>query len=45
MIQREPIGATEATGGLESSNLQTYKWVPIGEHVNLMSIAISERLR
>jgi hypothetical protein len=45
MIQREPIGATKATGGLESSNLHAYEWFPIGEPVSRMSIAISHWLR
>jgi hypothetical protein len=44
MIQLERIGATKATGGLESSNLQAYEWFSIGKPVNLMSIAISDRL-
>jgi hypothetical protein len=45
MIQLEPIGATKATGVLESSNLQAYEWFSIGKPINLMSIAISDRLR
>jgi hypothetical protein len=45
MIQRAPIGATKATGELESSNLQTYEWFTIRGTVNLMSISISDRLR
>jgi hypothetical protein len=45
MIQREPLGATMAPQGLESSNLQAYMWFTIGKPVNLLSIAISDRLR
>jgi len=44
MIQRGPIGTTKASGELESSKLQTYEWFTIGEPVNLVLIAISDRL-
>ena len=45
MIRREPIGATKATAGLESSNCQAHEHSPIGEPANLISIPISDRLR